>query len=591
MIPEAAAQRAYIQEHGALPPGVKEVPAWTLGQMDAFIQDNCVHLHQQGLPVDLACVEALCSLFRLEAAYWRQVAADAFGVPDFNPNSSQQLAKILYTSQGWGLDPLEETDTGAPSVSDTVILEHCKDPRLSPQQFDALRAVGRYRTVASKWFGTYAWPLHPGNYGQTWDKKGREKIENKKGCIVWPEQVARPGKGDLPPDRIRSSWNAHGTPVGRYSCSQPMNLQTIPSGCALWSFRGQPLTDWMRATLRACRAEWKEKDGRFDPKAPIKVNLKHMFAAPPGLVFCGADADQIHLRIVASMWGVKRLLNCFDQGGCPHALATALMFEDTFLKNPDFPQLVRPGEPYILAPGAKWKGQAKNYRQTGKTGQYTFLYGGTAYTAAGLLKGSEDEYGELPHLRVNVKWVEAIREKWMAGMPEIPGGWANEELMATANAAKAAAQARKKLVDVPPFLTGPVCGRLQQFHNGVEEGDLDWNRLTNFRTLASEAAIMHLAEERLLRAIPWEAWGPGTGPVIQVHDSLSVLAPENLRGATPDIYDMATGGVVTKGKSARDNTGKYVADQVAEAITSRLLTLPGVVFSASGTYGDTLADA
>lgn len=76
------------------------------------------------------------------------------GFPDGgNPNSTQQLAKWLFSSKekgGLGLDPIEVTKAGALSTKESVLLHYVEIP--------AIQSLLEYRTLQLKWMNTYLLP-------------------------------------------------------------------------------------------------------------------------------------------------------------------------------------------------------------------------------------------------------------------------------------------------------------------------------------------------------------------------------------------------------------------------------------------------
>lgn len=72
---------------------------------------------------------------------------------DFNPNSTQQLGRWLFSSEkngGLGLDPIEMTASGRPSTKEAVLLHYVEHP--------AIQALLQYRTFQLKWLNTYLLP-------------------------------------------------------------------------------------------------------------------------------------------------------------------------------------------------------------------------------------------------------------------------------------------------------------------------------------------------------------------------------------------------------------------------------------------------
>jgi hypothetical protein len=598
--PEWRAQEDWKRAHnGALPPGVQPYPFRSLPDLWAFKQDCAVQLQRQGMPLDVNVIRALHVLLQREEAHYLALVKKHLG--DLHPASSQQLAKVLFGAPpfGWGLEPLVYTDTGMPSTSDDALKEQLREG-LPPDRVAALRAVILYRRVSAKWIGTYVWPLHPDN---------PDKVPYDSPIYVGRQYAGtKYARTDYPPF-VRASWNSEGTPVNRFSCSDPVNLQTIPNGGNLVHMVGTAMTQELYDLLKMCRVKPGFSVGELIT-TPIEINFRKMFATPPGFVMGGADADQAHLRIAASLWKIQKLLKTFELGGCPHAVATALIAGDGFRRAAGFPKLKDDSaeslEYFILAEGQKWKGEAKAQRQTGKTFQYTALYEGAAHAIAVVLWGMESAMGELPLLTgkgaLSLRHVQAFRRKWLKGMPEFEQGWESTIKLAYANRDAEARALRLDPLRVPAWLTDPVAGQRMDFWGsldgeGGDEVENDRNKAINFRVLASEQAIMQAALWRLLRSgCGWEEWGPGTGPMIQIHDSLTSMAPETVKGPTGAVYDMSPGGdatdkVLVPARTARENTGRWLGDLAGAAITTNLLTLPGVLHSGSGCWGDTLADA
>jgi len=76
-----------------------------------------------------------------------------WGAGDLNPNSTQQLARWLFSSKkkgGLGLDPIERTKTGNFSTREGVLLHYREEP--------AIQALLKYRTLQLKWMNTYLGP-------------------------------------------------------------------------------------------------------------------------------------------------------------------------------------------------------------------------------------------------------------------------------------------------------------------------------------------------------------------------------------------------------------------------------------------------
>ena len=199
--------------------------------------------------------------------------------------------------------------------------------------------------------------------------------------------------------RVRSTWNAHVTSVGRLSSSGP-NLQNIGNR------KGQ---------------------GR----------LKKIFAAPPGRILVGADLDQAHLRITACYWQIPRLLECFDTGKDPHNLLAYDVFGNDF-KNasgwgPDGFSLDR-------KPGG---GEAKAMRDVMKTFRYASIYWADPTTVWQVLTSTETDDGRMPYLKFETREVRHFHNKWLEAEPEWEVAWKN----------------MMQMYDHQGFMVEPVLGR------------------------------------------------------------------------------------------------------------------------------------
>lgn len=451
-------------------------PDMTLRDLEAWRQDFCVNLHRQGMYVDLTVRSRLeQEAWDLERQYKAECAKQArtFGVESFNPNSHPQVQRLLYHTIG--LEPRGWTDTGAESGADEYLRAHILEDDLQPDVEALIYAIRRYRKVRNKWLGTYlipiGIPLQPDGSGLLW------------------------GDG-----RVRASWNAHGTPVGRLSASDPA-LQQQP------------------------------------------VRFRTMYRGPFGNKMAGADAAQIHLRIIAALWKVARLQEAFEKGGDPHAVAAEAIFGDLFRNAPGHPE--KQGDP--------WAGLAKKLRTLAKTFQYAAAYGADPPTIHKVLTKAEDEeLGVLVMKELTPRKVAAMHRAWLTSMPEFERGWDLEVNLAVANGMR---------TGEPPWLMDPVVGRRRDFPGGSEE---ERNEIRNARVIMTESAIMHLCTIELLKELPFMQWGPGTGIVVQVHDSITAECPAD----------------------EAERTARLIAD----ALTCRVPGLD-VPFTADPTWGDSWKEA
>ena len=404
--------------------GQEAVATW-----DHRVQAVCVGLHEAGMLLDRTRRDEESRRLVQSMGDWRQKTRDAAGRSDMNLNSTPQIRDLLFDV--WKLTPAEYTKLGDPSTSDAALRLLRTQNRDNEQVVSFIDALRRYRTY-SKEYGTYVRRMVP--YGQPLDgyrfQNEDEEEDADRGLIM------RDG-------RIRPDYNAHGTTSGRLSSSNP-NAQNFPK------------------------------------------HLRGMVKAQPGCVLIGADADQLELRIIASIAKMDRYLDVFSDGGDPHALTASLMFGRNFDD--------------AEAGGDQWT----KLRNLAKGIKYASFYGSGDETVHGIVTSAEDKEGKLLYPHLTVREVATLRRNWLKGIPQLSRWWEDtlEEYRATG------------------YLTDPVWGRRRDFLDGE-----NFNEIVNFRVQSAGAHIIHESTFDLLREIPFNKWGPSTGLVCQVHDALYVEAP------------------------------------------------------------------
>ena len=345
-------------QQGLKPAFWSEGRPWNLNEIDHATQDMCVGMHKSGVWIDQELRSSLEFEYEVSVKK-RRKHLQSFVDGDFNPGSVDQIRKLLYTSWGLGIPASMSTnefytETGAPGTGDAVIRGHLASGQLNSNQESFLKELRLYRREKNKILGTVLVPL-------------RRRSQD-------------PEKGLVHSDgRVRSTWNAHVTSVGRLSSSGP-NLQNIGNR------KGQ---------------------GR----------LKSIFCAPPGRILVGADLDQAHLRITACYWQIPRLLECFATGKDPHNLLAYDVFGNDF-KNasgwgPDGFSLDR-------KPGS---GEAKAMRDVMKTFRYASIYWADPMTVWQVLTSTETDDGRMPYLKFEPREVRHFHNKWLKAEPEWQDAW------------------------------------------------------------------------------------------------------------------------------------------------------------------------
>mgnify|MGYP003133643789 FL=1 len=354
------------------PKGWDVTRPWNLNEVDHATQEMCVGMHKSGVWIDQKLRNNLELEYEVSVRKryknLQKLAQDvgikdldSDSVNDLNPGSADQIRRLLYDRWGLGIPASMDarefyTETGAPGTGDAVIRGHLASGRLDNNQESFLKELRLYRREKNKILGTVLIPLR------------RRDMDEKKGLVHED-------------GRVRSTWNAHVTSVGRLSSSGP-NLQNIGNR------KGQ---------------------GR----------LKKIFAAPPGRILVGADLDQAHLRITACYWQIPRLLECFATGKDPHNLLAYDIFGSDF-KNasgwgPDGFSLDR-------KPGG---GEAKAMRDVMKTFRYASIYWADPTTVWQVLTSTETDDGRMPYLKFETREVRHFHNKWLEAEPEWEVAWKN----------------------------------------------------------------------------------------------------------------------------------------------------------------------
>lgn len=161
----------------------------------------------------------------------------------FNINSTQQLACVLFQK------------LGVPALDGTSTREEVLEPLA--QDFPIVSSVLEYRKI-QKLISTYVQGLH---------------------------------KAVGTDNRVRTTFNLHGTETGRLSSSNPINLQNIP----------RPDTDGGR--------------------------IRNLFTASEGYTLIEADYSQLELRVLAHETQDENLLEAYHTGIDIHTLTGSKIFK------------------------------------------------------------------------------------------------------------------------------------------------------------------------------------------------------------------------------------------------------------------------
>ena len=438
---------------------------------DHRIQAVCAEMHRVGMYVDQSVRGEWETKLMKDAHHHRSSLQTLVGMEKLNPGSPHQLRELLFDK--WRLEPplddeLRYTTSGEPSTSDDVLRACLAISGLSELQLTALRHI-RYYRKAQKLLGTYVVKLRYNTdlAEQGWDddeeyeeKEARQKYGDEKRGIVDP----RTG-------RMYPGYNAHVAVTGRLSSSKPINAQNFPS------------------------------------------KLRGMVTAAPGNILVGADADQLELRIAASLWKSELYLAALAAGADPHASTALAVFGDNFRNCPGFPGGEWKGDLFIPNGIGKWGGEAKKRRDLAKRVQYASQYAAsveTVHRVIGQTETNNDNPTEaypwptlLPYLNITLREVRLMHEKWVENA-KFDAGWKEE-----------VENYRQQ-----GYLAEPIKGRRRDFLDGE-----NLNEIVNFRIQSSGASLMNVALLAIHHEIPLNKWGPHTGVINQCHDSIVVECP------------------------------------------------------------------
>jgi DNA polymerase I-like protein with 3'-5' exonuclease and polymerase domains/uracil-DNA glycosylase len=328
----------------------------------AKLQDICVGLHRNGLPVDQIVRRAWDRKLLWKARVDRSRCQQISGLPKLNPGSFPQVADLLFNR--WGIAPHGYTDLGEPSTNDDglrAFLSATWD--LPPVQKSFIQALREYRrTTKRRSVVVRLRPISEEYFEEPLlidlEETPEEKEEN--------EKRARKGKPPracglvLPDGRVHSDFNAHGSIGWRISSSNP-NVQNLES------------------------------------------RLRDMFVAPEGYVFVGCDEAQLELRMVAALAKAPVYLEAFRKKEDPHRVLCLDFFGDTFV-NAD-------------------KDQKSILRRFCKNFTYGSSYGAGEETVHELLTASEDENEKLLFPSLTIRETGAFHDKWLRRNPEIAAWW------------------------------------------------------------------------------------------------------------------------------------------------------------------------
>ena len=520
----------------------------------------CRGMHINGMLVDQAKRKEHYDEYAAKAAKHAGACRQIAGDPSLNINSSEQMARKLFSKAGWNLpyNPEYTTEAGLPSVSEPQTRWLLQQSFLTDEQRAMLMAYRRAKGAA-KLVSTYltktapvlegedrvlefravrkksdkalsiARDLWPGPSGPLWTPFGgfpeRKALENvlydrwglppmltptgkrsvsATNLVTLWQKVSAMGEQAHHPRRFLSailSYRRHQDELKRLS--EPPSEEEFKA-CTIWD-DGRVHAHWSLMPIT----------GRLNTSPNmqnIPRKIRSMFVPGPGHIFVSADSDQVEFRIAVGRWGAARHLQAFNDGLDPHQITMHLIWGDEiwgwegapsvrYFKNSM--QAERVGK---NGNNGGWEigGYFDKQRDLAKRVQYASQYAAELPTVYDVITSATDRAGNLIFLHLTMDDVERMYAAWRDGCQEFVAGWKTE-----------LEHYRKH-----GYTMEPVGGRTFYFLDGE-----DLNKLANLPCQGSAAAIMDNSMITLDALYPQGYAGPNTGLVAQVHDKLSNEVP------------------------------------------------------------------
>ena len=240
-----------------------------------FIYDNLLKeilvilgmVENFGIRVDTEYLKELDVALRQELEDLKKQLLELSPVPDINPNSTLDMAGVLFTSDGYDLTPTEFSEkTKTPQISESHLTSVVKDTdNKEAIEFIATLLQYKYRTKQHK---TY--------------------VKGVQLAIKYNED-----------GRIYSNYNFATVVTGRLSCS----TYTVGKNKKGVSFHTLP---------RSSNSD--------------KVNIRKLMCPDEGKAFLAADFSQAELRVLAQCCKDESLIEAFNSGKDLHKFTASLVF-------------------------------------------------------------------------------------------------------------------------------------------------------------------------------------------------------------------------------------------------------------------------
>ena len=270
--------------------------------------------------------------------------------------------------------------------------------------------------------------------------------------------------------RIHFSFNPAGTQTGRWTSSTKLRVVNI---------------DGTRSTYSANAQQVPSKTPKFDfgegPETLVD-SLRDVFIADPGCVLLKADYEALELRLIAYVYGAKKIIDAINEGRDTHMMNAEAVFSEMQL---DFAS----------------QATRKAARNCAKTLAYAVSYqmhderGGGKYPT--LFKALKKEFPTMVEQQANI-----YAERFFELHPEIKRGQSSV----------------RKRVDALGYNELTIDGR-RLYYPATMRG---YNQALNFPMQGTGGALTNRALIELDKTLDWDG---GEQVRAQVHDELVVQAP------------------------------------------------------------------
>jgi DNA polymerase I-like protein with 3'-5' exonuclease and polymerase domains/uracil-DNA glycosylase len=474
--------------------------------------------------------------FRVNAALsWVTAEMQEIVGARFNPGSADDIKDILFDR--WGIEPVlvgpeerfdpdlhEEEDASVGSAALTSIVRERKEA-LKPEQRIFIELLFAHRAY-HKLRGTYidnvpTYPIDREEYARwcqanipsDWhaDKRSQTFVDGRAPAVVVPQYDWRTGQVrevvSLPErplfSLVRSTFKNYVTPTGRLSSGEPVNLQNISARTRLG-------------------------------------NMRSMYHCLPGMVFVGADYDQLEARLYALRAVDRILLRAILKKYDLHTLNAAALKIDKKIDRDIYACYER-----LLGFKKTDPGEYKYVRTVAKRFAFLKIYGGKKNKLYSVMISDRDKSdGSLtfPNLTEPETW--AWSDSWDELHPET-AVW------------HAAARHR---YESHGYIWTPN-GR-KRFFPGyeIDSTEID-NAIANVEIQGWAGDLATEAQKAICDAIPFHGLGPYTGMVVQVHDFFMTQVPRSrgdfasrvIENAINRTYDSPEGVIPIGGTAVVSN--------------------------------------